>query len=85
MFDVSFSRSKDECLTWNEKFLAKSKGFSEYRNSIWKGFGFKMLRSFDKKTEDGRKKLEIIDVNEMVITEFIEKASWKMMKILRHV
>jgi hypothetical protein len=68
---LSFSGSKDEWPTWSEKFLAKAK------RSVTKDVLLRMVlipkssEVFDEKTDEGKRMLRIIDLNEMAFTKLV--------------
>jgi hypothetical protein len=58
---LSFSGSKDEWLTWSEKFLAKAKRSGIKDVLLGKVFIPKSSELFDEKTDEGKRMLRIID------------------------
>jgi predicted nucleic acid-binding protein len=68
---LSFSGSKDECPTWREKFIAKAK-CSGIKDVFLEGVLIpKSSEVFDEKTEEGKRMLRIIDLNDMAFTKLI--------------
>jgi hypothetical protein len=61
---LSFSGGKHECLTWSEKFLARSQ-------ALGKILIRKSSEVFDEKTEEGNRTLKIIELNEMEYIEIV--------------
>jgi hypothetical protein len=55
---LSFSGSKDEWLTWGEKFLAKAKHSGINVVLLGKVVIPKSSEVFDEKTDEGKKKVE---------------------------
>jgi hypothetical protein len=64
---LSFSGSKDEWLTWGEKFLAKAKHSGINVVLLGKVVIPKSSEVFDEKTDEGKKKVE----NEMAFIEVV--------------
>jgi hypothetical protein len=58
---LSFSGSKDEWLTWSEKFLAKAKRYGINHVLLGKVIIPKSSEVFDEKTDEGKRMLRIID------------------------
>jgi hypothetical protein len=68
---LSFSGSKDEWPTWSEKFLAKAKRSGIKYVFLGKVLIPKSSEVFDEKTDEGKRILRIIDINEMAFTELV--------------
>jgi hypothetical protein len=68
---LSFSGSKDEWPTWSEKFLAKTKRSGIKDVLLGKVLIPKSSEVFDEKTDEGKRMLRIIDLNEMAFTELV--------------
>jgi hypothetical protein len=68
---LSFSGSENEWPTWSEKFLAKVKNSGIKDILLGKILIPKSSEVFDEKTDEGKKKLRIIDLNEMAFTELV--------------
>jgi hypothetical protein len=68
---LSFSGSKDEWPTWNKKFSTKAKRSGN--KDIFLGKVLKAISSelFDKKTDEVKQMLRIIDLNEMAFTKLV--------------
>jgi hypothetical protein len=66
---LSFSASKDDWPTWSEKCLAKAKRSGIKDVLLGKVLILKSSEVFDKKTDEGKRMLRIIDLNEMAFTE----------------
>jgi hypothetical protein len=67
----SFSGSKDEWLTWSEKFLIKAKVSGIKDVLLGKVLIPKSSEVSDEKTDEGKRMLRIIDLNEMAFTELV--------------
>jgi hypothetical protein len=70
-FNCCFSGSKDEWPTWSEKFLAKAKRSGIKDVLLGKVLIPKSSGVFDEKTDEGKRMLRIIDLNEMAFTELV--------------
>jgi hypothetical protein len=68
---LSSSGSKDEWPTLSQKFLAKAKRSGIKDVLLGKVLIPKSSEVFDKKTDEGKRMLRIIDVNEMAFTELV--------------
>jgi hypothetical protein len=68
---LSFSGSKDEWPTWSEKFLAKAKRSGIKDVLLVKVLIPKSSEVFDEKTDEGKRMLRIIALNEMAFTELV--------------
>jgi hypothetical protein len=68
---LSFSGSKDEWPTWSEKFLAKAKRSGIKDVLLGKVLMPKYSEVFDEKTDEGKRMLRIIDLNEKAFTELV--------------
>jgi hypothetical protein len=68
---LSFSGSKDEWPTWSEKFLAKAKRSGIKDVLLGKVFILKSSEVVGEKTDEGKRILRIIDLNEMAFTELV--------------
>jgi hypothetical protein len=64
---LSFSGSKDVWPTWSEKFLAKDKRSEIKDVLLGKVLILKSSEVFDEKTDEGKRMLRNIDLNEMVL------------------
>jgi hypothetical protein len=62
---LSFSGSKDEWPTWSEKFLDKAKSSGIKDVFLGKVLIPKSCDVFDEKTDEGKRIMRIIDLNEM--------------------
>jgi hypothetical protein len=68
---LSFSGSKDEWPTWSEKILAKTKRFGIKDVLLGKVVIPKSSEVFDEKTDEGKRMLRIINLNEMAFTKLV--------------
>jgi hypothetical protein len=68
---LSFLGSKDEWPTWSEKFLAKATRSGIKDVLLGKVLIPKSSEVFDEKTDEGKRMLRIIDLNEMAFTELV--------------
>jgi hypothetical protein len=68
---LSFSGSKDEWPTWSEKCLAKAKRSGIKDVLLGKVLIPKSSEVFYEKTDEGKRMLKIIDLNEMAFTELV--------------
>jgi len=68
---LNFSGKKDEWPSWSEKFLAKAKRSGTKDVLLGRIQIPKTLDFVDEKTEEGKKQLKIIDLNELAFTELI--------------
>jgi hypothetical protein len=68
---LSFSGSKDEWPTWNEKFLAKAKSSVIKDVLLAKVLIPNSSEVLDEKSDEGKRMLRIIDSNEMAFTELV--------------
>jgi hypothetical protein len=66
---LSFSGSKDEWPTWSEKFITKATLSGIKDKFLGKLLIPKYSEVFDEKTDEGKKMLRIIDLNEMAFTK----------------
>jgi hypothetical protein len=64
---LSFSGSKDEWPTWSEKFLTKAKRSGIKDVLLGKVLILKSSEVFDEKTDEGKRMLGIIDLNEWLL------------------
>jgi hypothetical protein len=65
---LCFSESKDEWPTWSEKFLVEAKRSAIKDVLLGKVLIPKLSEVFDEKTDEGKRILRIIDLNEMAFT-----------------
>jgi hypothetical protein len=82
---LSFSGSKDEWPTWGEKFLAKAKRSGINDVLLGKVLIPKSSEVFDEKTDEGKRILRIIDLNEMAFIKLVWKEikqQYSMMRML---
>jgi hypothetical protein len=68
---LSSSGSKDEWPAWSEKFLAKGKRPGIKDVLLGKFFIPKSSGLFGEKTDEGKRMLRIIDLNEISFTELV--------------
>ena len=68
---LNFSGKKDDWASWSEKFLAKAKRSGIKDVLLGRVQIPKTLDFVDEKTEEGKKQLKIIDLNELAFTELI--------------
>jgi hypothetical protein len=68
---LSFSGSRDEWPTWSEIFLVKAKRSGIKDLLLGKVLIPKSPEVFDEKTDEGKRMLRIIDLNEMAFTELV--------------
>jgi hypothetical protein len=68
---LSFAGSKYEWPTWSEKFLAKGKRSGIKDVLLGKVLTPKSSEVFDENTDEGKRILKIIDLNEMAFTELV--------------
>jgi hypothetical protein len=68
---LRFSGSKDEWPTWREECLAKAKRSGTRDVFLGKVLIPKSSEVFDEKTDEGKRMLRIINLNEMAFTELV--------------
>jgi hypothetical protein len=68
---LSFSGSRVERPTWSEKFLAKAKRFGIKDVLLGKFDIPKSSEVFDEETDEGKRMLRIINLNEMAFTKLV--------------
>jgi hypothetical protein len=68
---LNFSGKKDDWPTWSEKFLAKAKRSGMKDFLLGKVEIPRTLDPIDERTDDGKRMMVIIDLNEMAFTELI--------------
>jgi hypothetical protein len=68
---LSFSGSKDEWPTWIGNFLAKTRHSGIKDVLLGKVFISKSSEVFGEKTDEGKRMLRIIDLNEIAFTKLV--------------
>jgi hypothetical protein len=68
---LSFSGSKDEWPTWNEKFSAKAKRSGNKDGLLGKVLKAISSEVFEGKTDEDKQMLRIIDLHEMAFTKLV--------------
>jgi hypothetical protein len=68
---LKFTGNKEEWSTWNEKFLAKARIYGIKDILLGKVTIQKNSEKINEKTDEGKSKLKISDVNELAYIELI--------------